>query len=90
MRDTRPDYPPEFDDDDDGTRDWVQFTKRTDDPKLAWLERQLRDAGIESRRHGESFHAPILQVEQHRLEEAWGILTNEIDDIPDDDERFLT
>ncbi len=37
--------------------EWIQFTKLTNDPKLAWLEFQLDDEGIEHRRHGESFHA---------------------------------
>lgn len=66
---------------------WVQFTKRTDDPKLAWLERQLAAAGIESRRNGWSFHAPILEVSELHLEKAWEIL-GPFDSIPDDDPIF--
>lgn len=66
---------------------WKQFTKRTNDPKLAWLEQELAKEGIESRRHGESWHAPILQVRESDLDAAWGILTP-FDDIPDDDPMF--
>jgi hypothetical protein len=66
---------------------WTQFTKRTNDPKLAALEAMLRRAGIPYRRHGKSFHAPILQVPADVLDEAWKIL-DPIDDIPDDDPRW--
>lgn len=66
---------------------WTQFTKRTNDPKLSALESMLDDAGIPHRRHGESFHAPILQVPAERLDDAWQIL-DPIDDIPDDDARW--
>lgn len=66
---------------------WVTFTRRTEDPKLAWLERQLDAAGIDCRRHGETFHAPILQVRALDLDRAWAILTP-VDDVPDDDPRF--
>jgi hypothetical protein len=66
----------------------VQFTKRTNDPKLSWLEDQLDKAGIEYKREGESFHAPILYVEESREDDAWAIL-NPVDDIPDDDPQFL-
>lgn len=62
--------------------DWVQFTKRTNDPKLSWLEATLEAAGIRSRRHGESFHAPILQVQEKDFESAWSIL-EPLDDVPD-------
>ena len=67
---------------------WTQFTKRTNDPKLAALESMLDQAGIPHRRHGDSFHAPILQVPDERLDDAWKIL-DPIDDIPDDDPRFV-
>ena len=66
---------------------WVQFTKRTNDPKLIWLERKLKSEGIKSRRNGSSFHAPILEVERHQLDRAWTIL-GPIDDIPDEDSRW--
>jgi len=63
---------------------WVMFTKRTNDPKLAWLEQRLKDAGIPVRRNGESFHAPITEVPDEYLDDALTIL-GVIDDIPDDD-----
>lgn len=66
---------------------WEMFTKRTEDPKLAWLERVLTVAGIPHRRNGRSFHAPILEVPRERLDEAWKILSP-VDDIPDDDSFF--
>jgi hypothetical protein len=62
--------------------------KRTDDPKLSWLESRLDAAHIPHRRNGFSFHAPILEVASERLEQAWKILTP-VDDIPDDDEVFV-
>ena len=68
-------------------RTWVTFTRRTNDPKLAWLERQLDLGEIAHRRQGESFHAPILEVHNHQLYAAGKIL-EPIDDIPDDDERY--
>jgi hypothetical protein len=66
---------------------WVMFTKRTNDPKLAFLEKELARHGIKSRRNGESFHAPILEVKRKDLDKAWTILTP-IDVIDDDDPRF--
>lgn len=66
---------------------WVTFTRRTDDPKLTWLEKQLDEAGIQNQRKGASAHAPILQVDKDDLEDAWAILTP-VDDIPDDDPMF--
>lgn len=68
--------------------EWVMFTKRTNDPKLKWLEDTLARNGIKSRRNGESFHAPILEVRQKNLAAAWKILTP-IDDVADDDPRWL-
>lgn len=66
---------------------WVRFTKRTEDPKLKWLEAELKRHGIKSRRNGESWHAPILEVKQKDLDAAWKIL-DPVDDVPDDDARF--
>jgi len=66
---------------------WAVFTKRTEEPKLSWLERQLDRAGIPHRRRGQSFHAPILEVARDRLDDAWDIL-DPVDDVPDDDPRF--
>lgn len=66
---------------------WTMFTKRTEDPKLAWLEIELREAGIPSKRDGHSWHAPILKVPAYARYEAWKILSP-IDDIEDDDPRW--
>lgn len=66
---------------------WVQFTKRTEDPKLSWLEAQLSFAGIAHRRAGASAHAPILEVAQSREADAWEIL-GPVDDMRDDLPRF--
>ena len=66
---------------------WVTLTRRTNDPKLAWLERRLTLAGIDSRRQGESFHAPILQVPEADEDLAWDIL-DPVDGVADDDPRF--
>ncbi len=66
---------------------WTQFTKRTNDPKLGWIERCLADVGIPSRRHGASWHAPILQVPAWAEERADTFLRT-IDDIEDDHEMF--
>lgn len=72
---------------------WAMFTKRTDDPKLAWLERALDGLGIPHRRNGESFHAPILEVPEFDLDKAYAILgvrvgRYTIDDIRDDHPRW--
>lgn len=66
---------------------WVRFTKRTNDPKLAWLERRLDEKGIKHRRNGRSFHAPILEVHESQHDAAWEIL-RPVDDIEDDDPRW--
>ncbi len=66
---------------------WVVLCRRTNDPKLSWLEHQLKKANILHRRNGESFHAPILEVWSSQLDEAWNIL-DPIDDIEDDDPMF--
>jgi hypothetical protein len=77
---------------------WVRFTKRTCDPKLAWLERRLAGKGIRSRRSGDSWHAPILEVPENQLDAAWEFLSSifdgennnqTIDDMDDDDPVFL-
>ena len=63
---------------------WTLFTKRTNDPKLKYLEARLDDAGIPHRRMG---RAPILEVHRNRLDDAWELL-DPIDDVPDDDPRW--
>lgn len=66
---------------------WEQFTKRTNDPKLSWLQRELTRLKIKNRRHGYSSHAPILEVDARKLDKAWEIL-DPIDDLPDDHHTF--
>lgn len=69
------------------TTEWVVLCKRTEDPKLLWLEHRLADKGIKFRRRGYSFHAPILEVQQQDEEAAWEIL-RPVDDLPDDLPRW--
>ena len=68
---------------------WVTICRRTNDPKLAWLERQFDDHKnpIPHRRNGESWHAPILEVPEDRYIDAQDIL-HPVDDIDDDDPRW--
>jgi hypothetical protein len=77
---------------------WVTFTRRTEDPKLGYLERRLDAMGIQHRRNGHSFHAPIMEVPEPDFEKACTLLdewhdtdrctTERLDDIPDDDSMF--
>lgn len=67
--------------------EWVRFAEQTDDPKLAWLERRLVDAGIPSRRNGYSFHGAILEIPKTYLEAASKILAA-VTGLDDDDPRF--
>lgn len=76
---------------------WVTFTRRTDDPKLAYLEERLTEASIPHRRNGESFHAPILEVPEEHLDRATDMLSDPydvddalvpFDEIEDDDPLF--
>jgi hypothetical protein len=62
---------------------WSTFTRRTNNPKLAWLEYQLDLQAIPHRRRGQSAHAPILEVPDVFLDAAWDILLP-VDDVPDD------
>jgi hypothetical protein len=74
---------------------WTLFCKRTEDPKLSFIERELGRRDIKSRRNGESFHAPILQVPEDQLDAAWELFGEDVfgdgrrfDDIEDDDPIF--
>lgn len=67
--------------------EWVELTRRTNDPKLTWLEGELTFNRIPHRRNGESAHAPILEVHRGDLDRAWEILTP-VDDLPDDHPDF--
>lgn len=66
---------------------YTTLTRRTNDPKLAWLQMQLDKAGVPNRRNKESFHAPILEIDEAHEDAAWDIL-NPVDDIDDDDPRW--
>ncbi len=73
---------------------WVMATKRTDDPKLAYIERRLDAMGVEHRRNGHSFHAPIMEVREGCegfvdgiLSEPWGDTI--LDEVADDDPSFV-
>ena len=73
---------------------FVQFTKRTEDPKLAYIEKELTQRGIVHRRSGSSWHAPILEVDETRLADAELFLQENVDgrnfdSIEDDDPLFL-
>lgn len=70
-----------------GRNDWTDLTRRTNDPKLAFIERLLDEAQIDHRRNGESFHAPILQVRDQFMTAAWQII-GPYDSLPDDDPMF--
>ncbi|RLC88689.1 MAG: hypothetical protein DRJ03_02090 [Chloroflexi bacterium] len=67
--------------------EWAPFTTCTNEPKLLWLEQQLKGRGIKYRRNGESSYAPILEVSRHLLDDAWAFFA-QVDDIADDDTRW--
>lgn len=76
---------------------WETFTRRTNDPKLTYVETLLDEEGIPHRRQGESAHAPILEVPASDLDKAWDLLSRPIllrgkriplDDIEDNDPFF--
>ena len=74
---------------------WVVAFKRTDDPKLAYVEHVLTERGIPHRCNGHSWHAPILEVPAEHEEAAWHLLGEDLfgdgqifDVIPDDDAVF--
>lgn len=74
---------------------WTTFCRRTEDPKLAFIEKLLDQRGIPHRRNGHSFHAPILEVPSQHADAAWKMLSEDIfgdgqrlDDIEDDDPVF--
>lgn len=68
--------------------EWTTLLRRTNDPKLSWLEGLFAENGIPTRRNGESFHAPIMEVPQEHEETAWALLTPELDEMPDDSPKF--
>lgn len=75
--------------------EWTALCRRTEDPKLRFIEAWLDNLGIAHRRNGYSFHAPILEVpeDMHDFayeqilmapDEKFGIF----DEVPDDDPLF--
>lgn len=70
-------------------KDYLQFTKRTNYPKLGWLVKACKAKGLRVRvlRSERSFHAPISVVHKDDEAEAWAILSP-VDDIADDAPRF--
>ena len=81
---------------------WVIFTKRTDAPKLNFLECKLTEGKIPHKRDGESWHAPILMVPAEYIPAAEMMLAKNarksyglrvrhgisLDDVPDDHRDF--
>lgn len=65
--------------------EWVAFTRRTDDPKLTWIENQLDTLSIPHRRRGESRHSPIMEVPAPCLVQANTLLS-----LPTGDGDFFT
>ena len=66
---------------------YVAFTRRTEHPKLGFVLSKLDEADIKWRNAGYSFHAPIIEIDESRQDDAWKIL-DPIDDIEDDDVCF--
>lgn len=54
---------------------WTKLTRRTEDPKLRYIEYRLDLMGIPHQRNGESFHAPILEVPYEHHQRAWDLLS---------------
>jgi hypothetical protein len=74
---------------------WELLCKRTNYPKLGYIITRLKEQGIKCRLNGESWHAPILEVEATRIIEASAILgqcrlgfRKQLDDVPDDHPKF--
>jgi hypothetical protein len=68
-------------------KDYILFTKRTNYPKLGYLLKKCKEAGLRVKKSGKSFHAPCSWVHKDDEDAAWAILSP-IDNIPDDDGRF--
>jgi len=75
--------------------DWVALCRRTEDPKLMYIENWLDELGIQHRRNGFSFHGPILEVPESDHERAYDeilLAPDEdfgiFDERPDDDSMF--
>lgn len=83
---------------------WVSLLRRTNEPKLSYMRHRLTQAGIPNVRRGKSWWAPIIQIPESYQSEAYSILDERwsekrfgfdpkggtsLDDIPDDDPRFV-
>lgn len=66
---------------------WEELTKKTEVPKLTWVMSALERAGISCRLNGESFLAPILEVDSAEFDRAWRVL-GPVDGLSDDDSMF--
>jgi hypothetical protein len=82
--------------------EWVALSRRTNDPKLMWIEAQLEISGVPSRRSGYSWHAPILEIPIDAFHAGMAILSQRvgqldlgtstaivIDDIDDEHPYFM-
>ncbi len=68
-------------------KEWVQFTKRTENPKLQWLKDTCEAEGLRVVEQGSSWHAPITYVHRDDHAAAWKIL-GPVDNVRDDAPRF--
>lgn len=62
---------------------WELLTKRTDDPKLRWIERQLDSLHLAHQRGRPSFHGPTLFVRRKDWGRADAILTRRVAQCPE-------
>lgn len=74
--------------------EWVTILRRTRDPKLTWVERELCRLGLGTRRVGQTF-PPMLQVKKRDADTAVAFLTAPLngtdltlDDLDDDSSAF--
>ncbi|HEY0590949.1 MAG TPA: hypothetical protein VGF40_04235 [Thermoanaerobaculia bacterium] len=79
---------------DAGDDEWVTILRRTRDPKLTWVELELRRLGLGTRRLGQTF-PPMLQVKKRDADTAVSFLTAPLngtdltlDDLDDDSSAF--
>lgn len=68
--------------------EYVLFTKRTNQPKLGWLIKKCKKAGLRVRIDGSSFHAPCSWVHPADESSAWEIL-GPVDNVADNNRRFV-
>lgn len=66
---------------------WMTLCSRVNDPKLAYIEKELQNQKIEHRRHGQSWHGPVLQVKAKCLDQA-RLSVNALNGMGDDNPMF--